>query len=49
MRRGALSAAQGDDRVTGAHLLTSVDELRNQSGPLTATLLGAEPPEPGAD
>jgi hypothetical protein len=44
-RHAALSAAEaGRDAVAGADLLASAHELKDQSGRLTATLLGAEPP-----
>jgi hypothetical protein len=44
MRRAALSAAEAGARVTKAHLLAAVEELRHQGGRLTATLVGAERP-----
>ena len=44
MRRAALHAAEAGGQVTEDHLHASVDELRHQSGRLTASLLGAERP-----
>jgi len=43
MRRAALVTAEaGRDITTTAHLLAALDELRHQSGRLTATLVGAQ-------
>jgi hypothetical protein len=49
LRSAALDAAEADAPVTEELLLASVEELRHQSGRLTASLLGAAGPheEPG--
>lgn len=44
MRRAALLAAEAGGAVTEERLRSAVEELRHQSGRLTATLLGAERP-----
>ncbi len=48
MRRAALARAErgGEGAVAVADLVTAADELKHQSGRLTASLLGAEPPPP---
>ena len=49
-RHAALSAAEdGRDAVSAVDLVAAVTELREQSGRLTAALLGAERPAPEDD